>query len=100
MVFSDWWLRHNPPSLRGRPPRLRGARLSRPAGGTQEMRAGGACLWGARPQNWVARPVPHRERNSPGAMLGGALRDSRPVVPRDWGPIPRWQRRETGRGCS
>ncbi|BDA45595.1 probable LINE-1 retrotransposable element ORF2 protein at N-terminal half [Coccomyxa sp. Obi] len=50
MVFSDWWLRHNPPSLRGRPPSLRGARLSRPAGGTQEMRAGGACLWGARPQ--------------------------------------------------
>ncbi|BDA49151.1 hypothetical protein COCOBI_13-2610 [Coccomyxa sp. Obi] len=50
MVFSDWWLRHNPPSLRGRPPRLRGARLSRPAGGTQEMRAGGACLWGLSPQ--------------------------------------------------
>lgn len=67
--------------------RLRGARLSRPTGRTRYMRAGGACLWGRGHKNWWARPVPQKGKETPGAMPGRALWDSRPVVPRDWGPL-------------
>ena len=42
-------------------------------------------------QNWGARPVPWGGRDTPKAVPGGALWIPRPVVPRDWSPIPRWQ---------
>ncbi|BDA42536.1 hypothetical protein COCOBI_03-4260 [Coccomyxa sp. Obi] len=80
MVFSDWWLRHNPPSLRGRPPGLRGARLSRPAGGTQEMRAGGACLWGARPQELGGEASAPQGKELPRGHARRALLEHRPKL--------------------
>ncbi len=51
--------------LRVRPPRLQGTRVSRPAGEAREMRAGGACLWGARQQELVGEACASEGHRTP-----------------------------------
>ncbi|CAL8471712.1 g11254 [Coccomyxa elongata] len=54
-----------------------------------EGRAAGTRLVGS--QNWAAKPLPWGGRDTPSAVPGCALWIPRPVVPRDYGPVPHWQ---------